>query len=428
WDSPNVDALWEEACGKERWRGELGDMGEGIRRVPDEQLWAARTRDRQRLVTVVRSRLARQLGFRGADASAIERAAHAFDANTLTLGFARRFVEYKRPNLLLRDPARLERLLTNAARPVQIVVAGKAHPDDPVGAALIAEWVAFAARPQIRDSVVFLEDYDITLAEEMVRGVDVWVNTPRPPWEACGTSGMKVLANGGLNASTLDGWWAEAYRPDVGWSIASGEIDAASATADDADAARLYDLLEREIVPAFYERDTLGVPRRWLERIRTSMAVLAPQFSANRMMREYVRDIYAPAAELYRRRACGGATLGRDLAAWSGRLGRDWRSIHFGRVEVSEANGTRVISVPVYLGSIAPEEVAVELYADSVGGEGSQCLTMTRAADLPGAVHGVLYRVNVPGDRPMSDYTPRVIARHPDARVPMEAAFITWYR
>jgi len=164
-------------------------------------------------VHVVRTRLARQLGFRGADPELLARAAHVFDPNTLTLGFARRFVGYKRPALLLHDPGRLERLLTRRDRPVQIVVAGKAHPDDSAAAALVTAWIDFAARPAVRNHVVFLEDYDITLAEEMVRGVDVWLNTPRRPWEACGTSGMKVLANGGLNASTLDGWWSSTRRP-----------------------------------------------------------------------------------------------------------------------------------------------------------------------------------------------------------------------
>ena len=425
WDSPTMDALWEEACGKERWRHELEMMPAAVRCVSSERLWAARTSNRQRLVHVVRARLARQLGFRGADPVTIERAAHVFDANTLTLGFARRFTEYKRPNLLLRDAARLETILTNPARPVQIVVAGKAHPGDAVGAELIREWVEFAARPALRDRVVFLEDYDITLAEELVRGVDVWLNTPRPAWEACGTSGMKVLANGGLNASVLDGWWAEAYRPDAGWCV--GDASALIGDGDDAHATRLYELLEQEIVPAFYERDADGLPRAWIDRIRASMAELAPQFSANRMVRQYVSDVYVPAARAVHRRERDGARLGRELHRWHTRLERDWHAIHFGQLEVAESDGRRVITVPVYIGALTPSDVVVELYADPIGSEPGERLTMECVRDLPGSVHGFLYRADVLSRRPLSDYTPRVIAEHPDVRVPVEAGFIAWY-
>jgi starch phosphorylase len=277
---------------------------------------------------------------------------------------------------------------------------------------------------------VFLEDYDITLAEELVRGVDVWLNTPRPPWEACGTSGMKVLANGGLNASTLDGWWAEAYRPDAGWYV-GGSHDQTGRPPDDVDdedAQRLYELLEREIIPTFYERDAQGLPRVWIARMRASMAELAPQFSANRMVREYVNDIYIPATRLVQRRESDGGALGEALHAWHTRLGRDWRSIRFGQLDVSEANGRRVLSAPVYLGAIAPADVTVELYADAMGEEPAERLAMQRVRDLPGTAHGALYQVEVPARRPVSDYTPRVIASHPDARVPIEATFITWYR
>jgi starch phosphorylase len=427
WDSPAIDALWEEVCGKERWRGELDSLRDPMHRVPDERLWQTRGQDRQRLVHVVRKRLARQLGFRGADNDSIARAAHVFDPNTLTLGFARRFVEYKRPTLLLHDPDRLERILARPDFPVQIVVAGKAHPDDAAAGALITAWIEFAARPAVRDRVVFLEDYDITLAEELVRGVDVWLNTPRRPWEACGTSGMKVLGNGGLNASTLDGWWAEAYDTPVGWRIGNGD-DAGNSGSDAADAAHLYDVLEHEIVPEFYTRDGAGLPTRWLERVRTSMAELAPRFSANRMVREYLEDVYLPAARAFRARECDGGRLGKELRAWHDRLARDWHAIHFGRIEVAGADGRLTLTVPVYLGALDPADVAVELYADPVGGERQTRLAMTRAATLPGAVNAAVYRAELPGTRPAADYTPRVIPAHPDARVPIEASPIAWYR
>ena len=427
WDSPNVDALWERACGKDRWRGGLESATGAMRGVDDRQLWEVRGKDRQRLVHVVRTRLGRQLGFRGADQDTIAQAAHAFDPDTLTLGFARRFAAYKRPALLLHDPDRLERLLTRADRPVQIVIAGKSHPDDAEGAALITAWMNFASRPAVRDRVAFLEDYDITLAEELVRGVDVWLNTPRPPWEACGTSGMKVLANGGLNVSTLDGWWAEAYDASVGWSIGSAG-DSSGPTSDAADAAALYALLEREIVPEFYSRDTAGIPTRWLQRVRASMAELAPRFSANRMVREYVRDVYIPAAALLQSREGDGGCVGKELCSWYTRVSRDWRALHFGDVTVDATDGGRTVSVPVYLGALHPSDVAVELYADAVGDAPSVRLTMTDVGGLPGSANGRLYRARVSGDRPLSDYTPRVIPAHPGIRVPIEAWQILWYR
>jgi glycogen phosphorylase len=427
WDSPDIDALWEETCGKDRWRGALDSVSEPFRCVPDRRLWETRGRDRQRLVDVVRSRLARQLGFRGADAETLAQAAHVFDPNTLTLGFARRFVAYKRPTLLLHDLDRLERILTRPERPVQIVVAGKAHPDDTEAAALITTWIDFAMRPAVRDRVVFLEDYDITLAEELVRGVDVWVNTPRRPWEACGTSGMKVLANGGLNVSTPDGWWAEAYHPGVGWRIGDGD-GPPEAQSDALDASRLYDLLEQEIVPAFYDRDAEALPTRWLERIRASMADLAPRFSANRMVREYLTNAYLPAAKLLGVREHDDGRLGRELVDWQTRLERDWHAIHFGQLDVTQADGHWTVSVPVYLGTLSPRDVTVELYANPIPSEPAGRLTMARVAELPGAVNAALYRADVPGSRPVSDYTPRVVPAHPNAVVPIEAWQIAWYR
>src|SRR6202142_2813068 len=188
----------------------------------------------------------------------------------------------------MRAPDRRARLLSDAARPVQLVVAGKAHPDDELGKHMIAEWIAFVNRPEVRHRAAFIEDYDMSLAEQLVQGVDVWINTPRRPWEACGTSGMKVLVNGGLNLSELDGWWAEAYTPDVGWAL--GEHD--GVTSDSRDAEDLYAALEQRVVPEFYDRDDHGIPRRWLARIRASMAALAPTFSSNRMVLEYAERVY----------------------------------------------------------------------------------------------------------------------------------------
>ncbi|HEV8678956.1 MAG TPA: alpha-glucan family phosphorylase, partial [Stellaceae bacterium] len=219
WDSPAADRLWTAACGKERWRCIPNTLADQVAGLDDRELWAMRGAGREALVNNVRRRLARQLGARGDPPENVAAAGQALDPNILTLGFARRFTGYKRPNLLLRDPRRLRALLLDRHRPVQFVIAGKAHPADDDGKRMIREWIVLTQEPELRGRIVFLDDYDMDVAQELVQGVDVWINTPRRPWEACGTSGMKVLVNGGLNLSVRDGWWEEAYDPEAGWAV-----------------------------------------------------------------------------------------------------------------------------------------------------------------------------------------------------------------
>ena len=295
WDSEMADDLWTRACGKERWLGALDSIVESIDNVAEHDLWGMRNEGRRNLVEYARQRLERQLAQRGAEDEAVEEAANVLDPDALTLGIARRFAQYKRPTLIIHDQERLRRILTRADRPVQLVVAGKAHPRDEDGKRLIQAMAHFAFQGDLRERVVFLEDYDMSLAEHLVQGVDVWINTPLRPWEASGTSGMKVLVNGGLNLSELDGWWAEAYRPDVGWALGDGR-EHFEPEWYEREAQQLYEILEREVIPEFYDRDAGGLPRNWLARIRTSMAQLTPKFSSNRMMREYVEEYYVPAA------------------------------------------------------------------------------------------------------------------------------------
>ena len=321
WDSQAADDLWTAACGKERWRGMPDTLSALVSSTSDEQLWTMANEDRQVLIEKVRMRLVRQLASRGDPPEAVNEAANVLDPNALMLGFARRFTGYKRPNLLLRDPGRLARLLNDPVRPVQLVLAGKAHPADVEGKRMIRDWIEIAQQPEFRRRVVFLEDYDIALAQELVQGIDVWINTPRRPWEACGTSGMKVLVNGGLNLSERDGWWDEAYAGDLGWAISDGR-ECSEGERDAEDAEALYSVLEQEIVPEFYARDASGIPRQWLDRVRRSMAVLAPTYSSSRMAREYVEQYSwrAPpncADEMSNRRpeGPGDAVLGDSLAA-----------------------------------------------------------------------------------------------------------------
>ena len=424
WDAPSFDSLWETRCGKQRWLGPVHGLSEKIGTATDEALWEARQRSREWLVRFVRQRLARQLAARGADAPAVAGARESFDATTLTLGFARRFTPYKRPTLLLSDPERLVRLLTDPRRPVQIVVAGKAHPSDVAGKEMVQQWVRFAQRAEVRRHVAFLEDYDITLAQEMVRGVDVWLNTPLRPWEACGTSGMKVLANGGLNISTLDGWWAEAYRDDVGWAIVAKD-----ATASDAeDASELYRLLEEDVVPLFYARDEGGLPRRWLSHVRQSMALLTPRFSANRMLTEYVERLYAPAAATLWVREASGFEKAGSLADWERSLRAHWPAVEIGALEAREQDGRLCVSVAVTLGAIDASSVSVELYADPVGDEPAVRAPMERRESLPGLANGARYQVELRTARPLWHFTARAMPSRDGVSIPSELPLIAWGR
>jgi starch phosphorylase len=427
WDSEESDALWTGACGKDRWRGTLETVGEDMRGVSDSRLWECRASARQSLVEYVRERLSRQLEASGASPEEVEGTKHIFDANTLTLGFARRFATYKRPNLLLHDPERLLRILANPERPVQLIIAGKAHPADQAGQDLIQEWTHFIRRTEARKHVIFLSDYDMLLTGQLVQGVDVWINTPRRPWEACGTSGMKVLVNGGINLSELDGWWAEAYTPEVGWALGDGKEHGDDPAWDVAEAEALYGLLEREVIPEFYTRDPNGIPVAWVARIRESMGRLTPRFSSNRTVREYTEQYYIPAARAYRERAADKGGMGTQLVHWQRALEQNWSNLRFGEVKVARDGEKHVFEVQVYLSDLDPNTVRVELYAEGLNGDKSVRQEMTRGQQLVGA-NGYVYTAEVPTARPATDYTARVIPHRSGAVVPLEAARILWQR
>jgi starch phosphorylase len=423
WDSPAADMLWTNACGKTRWMGTLETVESDLRCVDDQTLWNFRNQGRHGLVRFLRSRLARLSMWR----EGLPEFDLRMDPGFLTLGFARRFTEYKRNNLLLLDPDRLTRLLTNRDMPVQLVIAGKAHARDEEGKRMIRQWTDYMRRPELQGRVVFVEDYDLGVAAEMVRGVDVWVNNPRRPWEASGTSGMKVLVNGGLNLSELDGWWAEAYRPEFGWALGDGKEHDDIAAWDRTEAEQLYRLLEEEVVPGFYRRDENGLPREWIARMRESMAQLTLAFSSNRMMREYSERFYVPLADAFRQRAADDTRLASELEDWHDLLGRYWDKLYFGNV-VSEASdeGLR-FQVQVYLDGIPAEFVSVELYANAGDGGEPQHIPLERTASLAGE-HNYLYTGTIKGDRPAGDYTPRIIPAHAAAMVPLEAHMIRWYK
>lgn len=422
WDSQPADNLWTEACGKDRWMGDLSATEDAMLRVPAADLWEMRNKERRALVAYVRNKLSMQLAGHGAASEDVQRVSRIFDPESLTIGFARRFAPYKRPNLLLHDPDRLLRILNNPHMPVQLILAGKAHPRDEAGREMIHEWVRFV-RDSARTQAVFLSDYDMSMTERLVQGVDLWLNTPRRPWEASGTSGMKVLVNGALNLSELDGWWAEAYSPDLGWAIGDGQEHDDDPAWDAAEADRLYTLLEQEIAPAFYRRNEAGVPEKWVAMMRESMARLTPQFSAYRTVREYTGKYYVPAAH-----ALAGRAEGRELVNWHHELAEHWRRLRLDGLHVETQGACHVFQVRAYLDELDPDMVRAEIYADALPEREPVRVAMKRAEHpLTGSANSWNYTACVPSARPVEDYTPRLVPYHEGAAVPLEAGQILWY-
>lgn len=426
WDSPDSDAVWTRACGKDRWRRPLQNSCP-MSAVSDAELWEMRRLQRKRLVHYLRRRLASQHCEQNPGQDYGAACGLLLDNETLTLGFARRFTEYKRPDLLLKDQQRLLGLLASRDRPLQIVLAGKAHPYDQPGKDIIRRWKAFSRRPDVEGKVVFIEDYDLGVASQLIQGVDVWLNCPRHPWEACGTSGMKVLVNGGLNLSQYDGWWAEAWTPDVGWAIRSGATFEELANSNDhdlSDAEELFDLLEREVIPAFYNVDEQGIPRQWVEKIRASMDHLTATYSANRMVREYVERFYLPMALQGEQRDPSTAA---DIVSEHGEITRCWPRLRFSAVNVIESDGSQTYTVELYLDGISEQRITVELVSEA-SGHGPRTVTeMTMQHPLAGSAHSYLYECIVPS-RPQGHYTPRIRVRDERLNLPLENPAVLWLK
>jgi starch phosphorylase len=404
----------------------MDTIKDDLKKITDESLWQLRREEAEQLIHYVRARLGRQLSRAGASVQLIKQSNQILDPAVLTMGFARRFTAYKRPNLLLHDPDRLSRILNHPNRPVQLVIAGKAHPHDEEGKALVRAWWEYSLRSDVQNKVVFLSDYDMALAEQLVQGVDLWINTPRRPWEACGTSGMKVLVNGGLNLSELDGWWAEAYRAEVGWAIGDGQEHGDDPNWDAQEAAETYRLLEEEIIPCFYERDGRGIPTAWIARTRTSMAELTPQFSTNRMLREYVDRLYLKAAQNYHKRSADGANESVRLCHWRELLETYWQKLYFGRLDVKREGDKYIMTVKAYLDKLDPKAVQVQLFAEPQG-NGESEIHIMEVAEAAGTENSYLYRASIPALRPAEHYTPRIIPSFDGAAVPLEARQILWY-
>ena len=428
WDSVAADKLWTEACGKPRWMGTSTTIAADLREVSDENLWAMRTTNRKSLVDYAREGIGRQMAAVGAEPAAIARTQARLDPRVMTLGFARRFATYKRPNLLLHDPDRLLSILNHPSRPTQLILAGKAHPADQAGQALIQEWTQFIGRNDGSAPVFFLADYDMLLAERLVQGVDVWINTPRRPWEACGTSGMKVLINGGINVSELDGWWAEAYAPEVGWALGDGQEHDDDAAWDAIEANDLYDKLEREVIPEFFARNEQGIPTAWVARMRESMARLTPRFSASRTVREYTEQHYLPCARAYQVNASDRGTAARRLIDGQNTLARKLEGIRFGAVSVETQGAEHHIGVEVFLKDVSPDTVRVELYADGDKGGGAVEKEMTGTLQ-PATSGGIsAYHAAVSSTRPAADYTARIMVKHDPLSQDLEPGWMLWQK
>ncbi len=425
WDSMLADKLWTKAAAGRNRLDPAEEITLGIQQISDEELWEFRNRQREIMVTSVRDRLTYQLQQGDIESNAIAKGQQVLNPDAFTMGYARRFTGYKRPNLLLQFPERLVHILTNKKRPVQLIVAGKAHPQDDEGKKLIQEFFRFVNQPSVSNCAIFLVDYDLRLAQDLVQGVDLWINTPLRPMEACGTSGMKILVNGGINLSELDGWWAEAFVPEVGWALGDGKTHSEPGW-DMIEASQLYDMLEREIIPEFFDRDSNGIPLKWIKKVRSSMEMLTPRFDSSRMLREYVEKIYLPAAARYVKRSSHGASVANDLQAWHDSIKQHWSEIHFGDRTIKRQDSSWYFEVEVYFGAIDPDYVRVEIYAEQVDGEESIRQPINRMEKLPGDANGYIYRGNISTKRSADYLTIRVVPFHEEALVPMEENHILW--
>jgi starch phosphorylase len=421
-----ADRLGADSASDETFAWEVVD------KVPADELWATKRALRQRLVEDARARLRRSWKQRGATDAELAWVESALDPDVLTIGFARRVPSYKRLTLMLRDPARLKRLLLDPERPVQLVIAGKAHPADDGGKALIQEIVRFADDPEVRHRIVFLPNYDIAMAQPLYPGCDVWLNNPLRPYEACGTSGMKAALNGGLNLSILDGWWDEWYDGNNGWAIPSADGIADEHLRDDIEANALYDLIEHDVAPRFYDKDANGLPARWIEMLRHTLKSLGPKVLASRMVRDYVEQLYTPAA-------CSARAINetfdgaRELADFKARVRAGWSQVRIDHVDTEglsdspEVGGTLHLKVFVSLGDLAPDDVEVQVVHGRVKGEDD--LVATAIADLRLAESYEAGRHRFEGelvlDRPGAfGYTVRVLPHHPGLASPAELGLV----
>lgn len=432
WVAPEMAVLLERYLGP-AWHDEPANprTWEAIDQIPAEELWRTHVVLRQQLVAYVRQRLVWQLQRRGAGERDLQAAELALDPDALTIGFARRVATYKRATLLFSDVQRLRALVGAKSRPVQFIFAGKAHPADTPAKQFIKDIASKIRDPDFARSIVFLEDYEIPVAKHLVQGVDIWLNTPQRPREASGTSGMKVVPNGGINLSILDGWWAEGYSPDVGWAIGSGEDHQEGR--DEVEAKLLYSLLEQEVVPLFFERDSRGCPVGWVKMMKASMKRLAFRFSTVRMVSEYVERFYVPTARRFRSLYSGDIRAIEDLAGWKKRVRDHWPEVQVFEVAAPQGDDARIgepyqVNAKVRLGSLHPTEVDVQLFHGALDAKDEIRDTATFSMTHAGGADGVhSYTCMVPFQTSgRYGYTVRVVPKHERVLVPNELMLIRW--
>jgi starch phosphorylase len=413
---------------------EMGHLWARVYSIPDEELWRIHERLRARLVAFARERLRNQLKNRGAPQSEIEDAANVLDPEALTIAFARRFATYKRATLLFRDLDRLKAIIENRERPVQIIFAGKAHPRDTPGKELIRQIIHKARDPSLRRRVVFLEDYSMSVARRLVQGVDLWLNTPRRPMEASGTSGMKCAPNGGLNMSTPDGWWVEGYHHDHGWTIGKGEEYEDNALMDNVESQALYDLLEKDVIPLFYSRTENDLPKGWIAMMKSSIRSICPMFNTDRMVAEYTDRFYVRAGERSRQLATDNYQRARDLAAWQQRMEAMWSGLEVESVEAETdrdlvVNSALSVRALVRMGELSPDEVTVQLFHGPLDSKGNMQqahhITMGDEETIEDGLHR--YTGAIPcRTSGRHGFAVRVLPRHPDLVDPILPGLIRW--
>ena len=442
WISQDMAALFDRYLGP-RWSGNPADgsVWEAVEEIPDEELWRVHERRRARLVAFARRRLRFQMEQRGSPPAEVERAGELLDPTALTIGFARRFAVYKRATLLLRDAERLGRILNNPDRPVQVIFAGKAHPQDNPAKELIRQLIHLLRDKNLRN-VVFIEDYDVNVARYMLQGVDLWLNTPRLLQEASGTSGMKAAVNGALNMSVLDGWWAEGYRSDLGWAIGRGEVYEDLNYQDEVESNAIYDLLEKDIVPLFYNHGVDGLPRGWIQRMKNSICTIVPAYNTGRMALEYAERLYCPAEVRYGRLTARNYARAKALGEWKAKLYQHWPAVRIAGVESRlgtaplDANGTDELPVgselevraSVELGKLSPDDVSVELYEGTLDSDqeisGGHATPMDFVSQKRGlSLFVARTRSQHSGVR---GFTLRVLPRHEDLPNAFEPRLIVW--
>ncbi|MDQ3772439.1 MAG: alpha-glucan family phosphorylase [Actinomycetota bacterium] len=414
------------------WAETGGARWDRIKEVPDAELWRARDRARERLVYFVRERLRKQLLARGASESEVNWTDEVFDPGVLTIGFARRFAQYKRGTLLLAEVDRIKALLLSSDKPIQLVLAGKAHPRDDGGKEMIRQLVHFARDPEIRFRFAFIEDYDMEVGRYLTQGADVWLNNPRRPLEACGTSGMKAALNGALNCSILDGWWDECYNGDNGWAIGTDDVASDLDYQDRVDASALYDLLEREITVRFYDRSEGPVPRRWTQRVKASIQSTGRFVTADRMVRDYVTELYEPAAAQGATLRAGDYERARALADWKARIRAAWDGVRVldvdGDITAADVGDERTVGATVKLGELETSDIMVQLAHGRVGPTGELVDPTVVAMKPAGTDNGICSFRGTFGSESAGLYgfAVRVIPAHEDLPNSMDVGLITW--